>query len=323
MLQVRRWQKMVTHSEEGGDGVAVARPGAKGSVRFAIFSRQRSASTTFVGLLNLHPNVTCRWEAFSNSFTATKMRGFLGMANRSEQLANVPEYMRRFWGACPTSACGFKLFNSQVRPQDKVAQIFTVTARHGGGVCGAEGGAGTDGSDVVASPVPVKRLLLERADIAGEFNSWRRAQSSGNWGTSPEAQTRVTTAAAKDGTKPMAFHKSHNTGCKGCDPDSVAKNQAFANAIGPARFAFQHKAWFRFARDVAPDTPLLHIYSENLTSSMLVCNHTMARVYAFLELPPLSENCNISSLQLEWPCNIETDPNCSMEKFGNTSALHE
>lgn len=33
---------------------------AAGNVRFMIFSRQRSASTTFVGLLNLHPNITCR-----------------------------------------------------------------------------------------------------------------------------------------------------------------------------------------------------------------------------------------------------------------------
>ena len=77
--------------------------------------------------------------------------------------AQVPEFMRRFWGAGPSTACGFKLLNAQIRPMDKVPQIFTV--------------AGHPDGAVMPSPVPVKRVLLERADIAGEFESWRRAQS--------------------------------------------------------------------------------------------------------------------------------------------------
>ncbi|KAL1514874.1 hypothetical protein AB1Y20_003956 [Prymnesium parvum] len=88
---------------------------AAGNVRFIIFSRQRSASTTFVGLLNLHPNITCRWESFSNSFTAEKMRAYLGFSNRSEQHEHIPEFMSRFWNACPTRACGFKILHAQVR----------------------------------------------------------------------------------------------------------------------------------------------------------------------------------------------------------------
>ena len=59
-------------------------------VRFIILTRQRSASTTFVGLLNLHPEITSRWESFSSSFTAQRMRAYLGIANRSQQLADVP-----------------------------------------------------------------------------------------------------------------------------------------------------------------------------------------------------------------------------------------
>ena len=343
---------------EGGNAAEDAARRRKGGIRFVIFSRQRSASTTFVGLLNLHPNVTCRWESFSNSYTATKMRAFLGIANRSEQLADVPRFMRRFWDACPTSACGFKLLNAQIRPIDRVGQIFTPT--------------GDEGRE---DAVPVHRLLLERADINAEFDSWRRAQSTGNWGTSPEAQARFGTALASAKQNGSTVHMAFR-GCRGCDPEAVARNQAMANAIGPARFAYQHRAWFRFAREVAPQAPLLHLYSENITRSLRECNQTMERVYTFLGLPPLHDNvsspgalspvalvalvalaalahlqhlhshlvriltsrlllrprpccmtsrvacaqCNISAVPIEWPCDIKDDPKCSLEKYDNASA---
>lgn len=194
---------------------------------------------------------------------------------------------------------------------DKVPEIFAL--------------AGADGL-VRSSEVPVRRLLLERGDIHAEFTSWKRAQSTGNWGTNPDAQAKFTSgerhvpkaapggggAAGANATAHLAFR-----GCRGCDPEAVAKNQAMANAIGPARFAFQHRQWFQLARDIAPlDTsPLLHLYSENLTTSLAVCNATMARVYAFLGLPSMHDNCNISAIPVEWPCDIQNDPKCSMEKF--------
>ena len=97
----------------------------------------------------------------------------------------------------------------------------------------------------------------------------------------------------------------------------MAKNQAMANSIGPARFASQHRTWFRLAREVAPAaaSPLLHLYSENLTSSMRSCNRTMAAVYAFLGLPPLADSCNISAVPSEWSCDIQHDTKCSLEKY--------
>ena len=90
-------------------------------------------------------------------------------------------------------------------------------------------------------------------------------------------------------------------------------------SLNQARFASQHRAWFRFARDVAPHTPLMHVFSENLTSSMRACNTTMATVYAFLGLPPLRENCDVSKIPIEWPCDIQNDPRCSLEKYENAS----
>ena len=98
-----------------------------------------------------------------------------------------------------------------------------------------------------------------------------------------------------------------------------------ANAIGPARFAFQHRTWFQFARDMAPleESPLLHIHSESLTSSLQACNRTMARVYEFLGLESLRDSCNISAIPIEWPCDIQNDPKCSMEKFTANGTLND
>jgi hypothetical protein len=43
--------------------------------------------------------------------------------------------------------------------------------------------------------------------------------------------------------------------------------------------------------EVSPTTPLLHLYSENLISSLHKCNLTMARVCTFLGVEPLANNC--------------------------------
>ena len=70
-------------------------------------------------------------------------------------------------------------------------------------------------------------------------------------------------------------------------------------------------------------SPLLHVYSENLTSSLAVCNSTMAKVYGFLGLAPMRDNCNITAIPVEWPCDIQNDPKCSMEKFTSTDKMSE
>ena len=107
------------------------------------------------------------------------------------------------------------------------------------------------------------------------------------------------------------------THIRGCDEEAIAKNQAIANSIGPARFATQHHQWFRTARELhsSAESPLLHIYSEELTGSLIRCNGTMARVYSFLQLPPLPDNCDMAKVPQEWPCDIQADPQCSMEKY--------
>ncbi|EOD37906.1 hypothetical protein EMIHUDRAFT_224881 [Emiliania huxleyi CCMP1516] len=43
---------------------------------------------------------------------------------------------------------------------------------------------------------------------------------------------------------------------------------------------------------VAPTTPLLHVYSEQLTASRASCEDAMRRLFAFLGVPPLPAVCD-------------------------------
>ena len=212
--------------------------------------------------------------------------------------------MARFWDACPSRACGFKILSAQIRPTDKLSLIFK-RALH------------THRQEGPNSEEPVRRILLERRDIDAEFQSWRRAQNTGNWGTTPEAQARVELAALEQGAN-RSQGTAFRDGCRGCDAEAVSRNQALANSVGPLRFAAQHRQWFRLARDLAPPPsggPQLHIYTEDITSDLFGCNRTMERVYRFLHLPPLPNNCDTSRIPAEWECDIQHDPLCSLEKY--------
>ena len=332
---VRPWQRMTYSTPQLGragsheaaertspsapprSGKASSAAAAAAAVRFVIFSRQRSASTTFVGLLNLHPNVTCRWESFSNSHTASKMRHFLGITNRSDQLANIPEFMARFWTACPSRACGFKLLTAQIRPVERIPQIFKLPAVEAPGH--SEGAAGP--ARRVLSAVPVRRILLERRDVDAEFESWRHAQETGNWGTTPEAQARIA-AAREQGANSSELQLGLQPGCRGCDADAVAKKQAMVATVGLQRFAAQHHQWFRLARELTPARePLLHIFTEDLIADIVRCNQTMQRVYLFLDLPPLINNCDLAKVPTELSCDIMHDPRCSLEKYQRAASI--
>lgn len=48
---------------------------AAAATKFIVFSRPRSASTTFVSALNSHPNVSCGYEVFAqHNFAADGLR---------------------------------------------------------------------------------------------------------------------------------------------------------------------------------------------------------------------------------------------------------
>ena len=139
---------------------------------------------------------------------------------------------------------------------------------------------------------------------------------TGNWGTSPDAQQERTANRS-------AFEIAHARrarGCRGCDGAGLAATAAQALNTSFKQFRQQHNAWFRVARAASPGGAahhLLHLYSENLTRGYDECNATMARVFGFLELRPLRDNCDYTQAEKEWTCDIVNDPNCSIEEWGS------
>ena len=99
-----------------------------------------------------------------------------------------------------------------------------------------------------------------------------------------------------------------------------------ANAIGPSRFAYQHKAWFPLCeRRGATGAFAAHIQREYCALAPR-CNRTMERVYTYLGLPSLPDNRNISAVPTEWPCDIQNDPSVhskSMKRRARMNSLGE
>ncbi|EOD17998.1 hypothetical protein EMIHUDRAFT_196012 [Emiliania huxleyi CCMP1516] len=107
------------------------------------------------------------------------------------------------------------------------------------------------------------------------------------------------------------------TGCRGCFPPwsaAGAASRSRANRTSYARFRREHAAFFRHARDkVAPSTPLLHVYSEELTASRASCEDAMRRLFAFLGVPPLPAVCDRAGAPA--PECRGGDGLCSVEKL--------
>ena len=71
-------------------------------VRFIIFSRQRSASSTFVAALNTHPHVACGHELLNNRNSGGHgfVRMKLGFSSHADAMARLPNFMLSWWSLC-------------------------------------------------------------------------------------------------------------------------------------------------------------------------------------------------------------------------------
>lgn len=98
------------------------------AARFLILSRQRSASTTLVRLLNQHAGVTCLLELLNPGGPplpflsprlilplTTNMKEYealhdaINVSSHADAMTDLPSLMDRFWRWCPTPICGFKV----------------------------------------------------------------------------------------------------------------------------------------------------------------------------------------------------------------------
>ena len=102
--------------------------------------------------------------------------------------------------------------------------------------------------------------------MSAEYESLKRAVTTGIWGTTPARQ---------------AYLQGLRTNRSEPEP---ARQQ-----LGSfAQFARGHVEWFELVRDTVPHgAPWLHLRTEDLTDGAEVLHNTMQRVFHFLGLPPL------------------------------------
>tara|TARA_B110001452_G_scaffold261231_1_gene259779 strand:+ start:654 stop:1487 length:834 start_codon:yes stop_codon:yes gene_type:complete len=242
-------------------------PGADDSVeqphqqRFLLFSQPRSASSSFVNLLNAHPQVLCEAEVLSDSWDADGQawKRDLGFRKKGDIMRRLPSFMASFWAsACgfrpigPSSravqrlrrrkrrpsACGFKVFQRHFRWMPPAANLSRLLRG--------------------APPGSVRVIVLERRNVSAEFGSWRRAMTSGNWGITPGAQRDAAAVGFRNPAR--------------------AANTTFA------QFARMHRAWFQKARELVPRPLLLHLWAEDLTRDNVSLLDATARALAFLRV---------------------------------------
>ena len=103
-------------------------------------------------------------------------------------------------------------------------------------------------------------MCATRQNVTAEYESWRRAQLFGDWGTTPSKH------------RPEAAHDA---------------SRDATELVSEARFAHDHRTWFARARASAraAGSPILELRTEALVAARSY-QREMARVSSFLGLPP-------------------------------------
>ncbi|KAL1504175.1 hypothetical protein AB1Y20_010584 [Prymnesium parvum] len=250
-LQVLRVPYTRAHETGESPTRCMARPEL---TRFLILSRQRSASTTLVSMLDKHPNVTCLMEllnpggpimpflsprlvvAGEKYVDMTALREALGVRTHPEAMTNLPAVMSRFWGWCPHATCGFKVFDDHVRQPARLSQLISHKLSRGS--------------------TPIKLVVLERRNVSAEYVSWQRAMSTGVWGRRPGDQRQR-------GTIPRP---------------------TLASSVSFEEFRAKHEAWFLSVHSLAATLPTLRLITEEMIKTEHSLARTQLRLFKFLGL---------------------------------------
>ena len=107
--------------------------------------------------------------------------------------------------------------------------------------------------------------------MSAEYESLKRAVTTGIWGTTPARQAYLQGLRTNRSDQPQLQLR-------------LARQQLESFA----QFARGHKEWFELVRNTVPHgAPRLHLRTEDLTDGAEVLHNTMQRVFRFLGLPPL------------------------------------
>jgi LPS sulfotransferase NodH len=172
----------------------------------------RSASTTLCRNLALHPDITNENELL-NPYEQHDVIRDLGYRSHHAVMADLPNFTRRLARNCPTPFCVLKVFQDHVIPPGELKQFFAW------------------------SDVPVDMIVLSRQNVTAQWQSYRKAAETGNWGTTP-CEQRTGTAVYVNRTA-----KTLET------------------------FSAELSDWFSSVRSLVAHGPQLELSMENLMTS--------------------------------------------------------
>lgn len=242
---------------------------------FLVLSRQRSASTTLVRMIDAHPDAVCLMELLNPGgpvlkylspsliITGSKpvdwysLRAALNVTSHAETMHDLPGVVTRFLQWCPRPVCGFKIFDGHVVPPASLPQLLR------------------------RMPGQVKLIVLERQNITQEYDSWRRAVRTGNWGRTPSEQ----------------HYRSYQRN----STELVARPRPdLAQSVSFEEFRSRHISWFREVDRLATTAPTLRLTTEEMILSEKHMLKTRTRVFHFLELhDPQDDEKKLQKLQQE------------------------
>lgn len=274
---------------------------------FIVISRQRSATTTFTALLAQHPQIYPMSEILNVGWATKQMPRALvqliherlpNVTTHSELIEHVPAVVRLTWSWCDGGPderrrdgglhCGFKVFEEHLRPerQQHHLELLPPPPGPGGGSQGGNGTSGDGKTPLVAQLLRLYRaspgvtpltIVLERRNVSAEYESWRTAVTTHDWGTTPAAHH----------AHQMALQAKQDKGSGGAaqpqPPPLAATTQGPTPSL--AHFAHEHALWFARARATArhAGSRVLEMTTEALLDSPA---RELARVEAFLGVAP-------------------------------------
>jgi len=226
--------------------------------RFIVFSRQRSASTTFIGMLNQHPSIFAWYELLNPSNLAK------WLAPRDRERARCPGGTR----PCGNQEALCICYGKQIDGQSIVDSPLLPTAidmrSH---------------QDVMRDlPLFMRRYWTRFCpqDVTSEYWAVRNATVNRNWGTNPAHQQRNIQRAPEPSTSSPAA--------------ATADFERFAREH---REWFE-QVHSELARE---EVPTLRISFERLVrNGPASTNEAMAAALAFLGQPPLSSGRSFHAL---------------------------
>lgn len=264
------------------------------AARFITISMQRSATTTFTALLAQHPLIYSMSEILNVGWATKQMPRALvqliqerlpNVTTHTQLIEQLPAVVRLVWSWCDGGPderrrdgrlhCGFKVFEEHLLlehkqplellpppPGSKTALVVQLLRLY------------RASSPHMTTPLT---MILERRNVTAGYESWRRAVTTNDWGTTPAAHE------AWRGAHELVAWPSTMPSLQS-SPEAILSSRGYP-IQSLAHYAHEHAVWFARARATArhAGSRVLELSTEALLENPV---REMARVEAFLGVAP-------------------------------------